>query len=80
MNIDLTLPLGSGTIRFAASIPDLDALCPAERHALAETTEDFLKFAVGTIAPAAIVTELAVPDAKPDVPDVLRGVTGSRRQ
>lgn len=80
LQLSLKIPLAGGHIAFAADIPDLDALDPKQREVLAETAREFARFAADSIAHTAVVTDLkAAATVHDPSADVLRGVTGSRR-
>ena len=81
LRLDMTIPLGTaGHIQFAADIIDLDELTAGQRDALAATAREFAVFAADSIAPAAVVSDLkAAATVHDPSADVLRGVTGTRR-
>ena len=79
LKIDMTIPLGAaGHVRFTADIHDLDDLTDQQRSVLANTGREFYEFAASTLDPfvpaAADPPRIHDPSA-----DVLRGVTGTRR-
>ena len=77
LKLDITIPIAdTGTIHFAADIPDIGELNDAQRQALADTCRDYCDYLAWTIAPA-----LGQPPATVHDPSatVLDGVRGSRR-
>ena len=78
LKLDMTIPLGdAGHIALAIDVTDLGQLTDRQRGGIADTLREFSDFAAATLAPMAVV----VPAAAVHDPhaDVLRGVTGTRR-
>ena len=77
LKLDMTIPLGdAGHIALAIDVTDLGQLTDRQRGGIADTLREFSDFAAATLAPMAVVVPAAVHDPHADV---LRGVTGTRR-
>ena len=77
LKLDMTIPIAdTGTIHFAADIPDIGELDDAQRQALADTCRDYCEYLAHTIAPALPQPPAVVHDPSAAV---LNGITGSRR-
>jgi len=78
LKLDMQIPVGdAGSVRLLIDIGDLGQLSARQRHALADTSREFSDFAAQAMTAASEPQPAPVPQG-PQVPDVLRGVTGSR--
>ena len=76
LKLDMTIPIAdTGTIHFAADIPDIGELDDAQRQALADTCRDYCDYLAHTIAPALTQVPATIHDPSDRVLD---GVRGSR--
>ena len=76
LKLDMTIPIAdTGTIHFAADIPDITELNDNQRQALADTCRDYCDYLAHTIAPAPPAAPATIHDPSATVLD---GVRGSR--